>query len=146
MAALTHRCLLHSNKLIIRRQCRPEAFFCTLNDVKRNNSGAHEERSHIVEDLACTRHRRCMQRSQPIVQSNYLRLPRAYRAHSLAAISDKHHPIKPRLQHQTHHTFRKTSAITRNSRRHGQRDRGSRQPDVQGWWRKRQSPHTNPGT
>mmetsp|Transcript_6731 Transcript_6731/g.15567 ORF Transcript_6731/g.15567 Transcript_6731/m.15567 type:complete len:107 (-) Transcript_6731:1-321(-) len=36
-----------------------------------------------------------MQRSQPIVQSNYLRLLRAHRAHSLAAISDdKHHPIK----------------------------------------------------
>ena len=35
-----------------------------------------------------------MQRSQPIVQSNYLRLPRAHRAHSLAAISDKYHPIK----------------------------------------------------
>merc|ERR1712232_214238 len=68
---------------------------CELDtSLNRNNSGAHEERTHIVEDLACTRHRRCMQRSQPIVQSNYLRLPRAHRAHSLAAISDKHHPIK----------------------------------------------------
>ncbi|EJK50765.1 hypothetical protein THAOC_30138, partial [Thalassiosira oceanica] len=73
----------------------------------------------------------------------------------LAAISDKYHPIKT-IQSEPGDavgalapyppTLRKTSATTRNSRRHGRRDRGSRQPDVQGWCGVREGPHTNPGT
>ena len=74
-----------------------------LNDVKQNNSGAHEERSHIVEDLASTDANAPpsdLQRRQPTVQT---RLPHAQLNYSrLQAIPDWE-PGGPRgnIQHST---------------------------------------------
>ena len=114
----------------------PGSFFCFAEldtSLNRNNSGAHEERTHIVEDLACTRHRRCMQRSQPIVQSNYLHIPIAHSAHSLAAISEEHHPITT-IQSQRRPQQQATIPQERPAQQGipvaARRDRGSRQPDV----------------
>ena len=96
---------------------------CELDtSLNRNNSGAHEERTHIVEDLACTQHQRCMQRSQPIVQSNYHLLPprTLFSSHQRRTLIIQTFRASPMTRSApstlTHHTFSKTSA-TASARR-----------------------------